>query len=656
MNQDQFNEHLKKESTSSTQQKIVDRIINSVKEASLQSDMRVETWAEADQLYRGYRLMDKKDKEDVVNKKPPKILIPLSYALSQTSLSFLMSTFFGQERLYRLRGSGPEDQRIKEAYEIDLEYQLNKEKAILKFYLWMQDAYKYGVGILEDCWEEEHQQFRVKQPTAETSIIRKAFNALTNASPQETYEEVVKSLKVFEGVRLRNVNPFTFYSDPNVTISNIQQGDFVICEDETSLSEVKSKEGTVYYGTEHIENFMTHHTFSKRNHRVGSNTIFKKVTNLSSMTSGSISMKSDCIKTRYEFTTTPRELKEDFDYEVDKTYDENSQIKMVAVCINDQKLVKFQPLGYLHNMYSYNTIEYSPDHINYTNPGLIDTIYNLEHRMTWYLNAQAQNVKKAIQNRIIVNQALIETDDLDSGKTYIRTKQGITPTDINKAIYSFEVNDMTRNHLVDIQALQGFAQLIVGVSDAALGRFNSGRRSAREAGNVDNAYSARITMQGRLFWANGFEPLGQKMIANTNQLRSEKYYNHIIGEDIVKYPYEEVIQFNPESIANGFDFIAYEGQTPSDRDKQAFHYTELLKTLLSNPRELTAITQLDISKVIGKVFNLYGIKNLDDFKLNPQQMQQNLEATVIPDAKLAQVQRELQQVEMPEQILSSLTQ
>jgi hypothetical protein len=649
MNQEEFNKHLADNETSETQGKIVNMVIQSMKESGGAMSEYHDSWEQADRIYRGYRQLDKQDGEAISKNQPPKVIIPVSYALTQTALSFLMTTFFTDERLFKLLGRGPEDQRVKEAYELDINFQLSKEKAYLKIYLWLQDAFKYGIGITEDCWETQTQKMRTqKVEIKEPGMVA----TLLGRGPTQEMVETVADVVTFEGTKLKNISPFNFYPDPSVPVSQFQEGAFCACEDETSKAEMAMGEGSLYFGTEHIPQIIPSSIFNQRSHRVGMHSVFKN-------TGGGLpedkKMEGAVIKIRYEFVSTPREILKTYDLDVGNAYDKDSPFKMVAVIANDQKLVKFEPLGYLHNKFGFNVIEYSPDHNSFINPGLSDTIYNLQDIMTWFLNSHVQNVRKAIRNRFIGDPERIHVSDLTSGKEFIRTK-AMSGRSITDAIYSLDVNDVTRGHVGDLQVLNSLIQIVTGINENALGQYTTGRRSATEARSVSSAASARLKMHGMIAWTQGLEPLAQKVIANTNQLRSKEYYEKMLGEDSEKYPYEKTIVADPMVIANGFNFLPYEGSLPNDKEREAQHFTNLVEAILRNPRDMVALTNTNLSKVLEHIFSLYGVKNFKDYQLNPQQLNQSLQATVVPDAALAEMEQRQQvaPVQMPGDLASAL--
>lgn len=625
MNQEEFNRHLIERETSGPQAQVLSKLLHYVKISTDHMGRYHNNFEKQENIYRAYRLYDKEDAKALSKKEPAKLILPISYALTQTALSFLMLTYFNDERLFKLKGTGPEDQRIKEAYELDLAYQTSRQQTYLKFYNWFQDSFKYGFGVLEDTWHEEYSYLRTQQPqTTSPGLI----GTMLGKSPVETMVETITKVKTSEGTKLTNISPYCFYPDPSVPMAEFQKGQFVATEDETTISELRAAEGTAFFGTPHIKQTLPFDIYKQRNHRVGQTSMFKDP-----MVIGQeMKLGGAALKTRIQFKTTQEELKKEYDYDLAPEYPKDQPITMVAVIANDQKLIKFEPLGYLHNKFTPNIIEYSPDHNSYSNPGLGDVVNELQELSTWMLNSHKANVGKNIKNRLIVNPKFVEIADIENGKDVIRLKNNIEGRDIRELIYSLELNDVTRNHVNDIGVINTFIQIVTGINENTLGQYSAGRRSASQTQSVQSASAARLKIHGKLIYAMGVEPLAQKIIANTNQLRSKEFWSYILGEDIEKYPYESTILADPAKICNGFDFVPYEGTMPDEKQREAFLFQEILTSMFSNPGEVQALTGLSIGKTFEHYLRLHNIKNIEDFK--DVDLQQQLQTQIVPDEEV----------------------
>src|ERR1041384_3495748 len=156
MNQEAINRNLREQDSTSSQfqQKVVKTVRQYMKaSADRMKDLHT-NWDNNSYIYRGYRILDKEDKDAMKDGEPPKLIVPITYAQIQTAISFIISTYSQKDNIFELCGTGPEDQKYAFPMGIDLQYQLNDQKFMLKLYLWLLDAFKQGFGVVRVDWEE----------------------------------------------------------------------------------------------------------------------------------------------------------------------------------------------------------------------------------------------------------------------------------------------------------------------------------------------------------------------------------------------------------------------------------------------------------------------------------------------------------------------
>ena len=137
--QDKVNRDLREHDSegSEFQKKVVSYLEGLLKVSADQMSTYYDQWDNNEFIYRGYRSLDKDDKQSISEGNPPKIIVPMKYAQAQTALSFAFSTFTQKKSLYELYGTGPEDQRYSLALETDLDYQMTNQKALFKIYCYL---------------------------------------------------------------------------------------------------------------------------------------------------------------------------------------------------------------------------------------------------------------------------------------------------------------------------------------------------------------------------------------------------------------------------------------------------------------------------------------------------------------------------------------
>jgi hypothetical protein len=579
-------------------------------------------WESADYIYRGYRISDRDDAEAVVKKEPTKIILPVTYAQTQTALGFIFSTFLQKERMIELVATGGEDVKGVEALETDIHYQLTKQKFYPILYCWALDAFRYGVGVGKVHWKEKYQKMRIGKKRQ----LHTFLNKLVGRDPTEIISESTESVMTYQGNEINYVSPYSFAVDPNVAIAKFQEGEYVVQEEAVSKHVLKREEGTYYFGTKHIESKfskLTAERFTKRfgplspqeNRKIGKDPLGRV---------GS----DEVFRTEVQITLVPKMVSRDEN--ISMLGNEDFPVKYLVVIANDGKIIKCERLGYLHDLYTFFVGEYSPDLSAFWNPGLSDTIYELQNTMSFLINSHIVNVRKTVKSRFLYDPEKVEGSDLKEDSMYIRTRPNAA-ADVNKAIKQLESSDITRAHIQDLEVLNKFVQLVSGINENALGQYAGGRRSATEARNVNAGAASRLKMHAVLLWSAGLSSMAEQILSNTRQGRTKEVYDMIVGEDLaLSAPFETTILADPTKISGGYDLLPYDATLPSDKTRQAEVLTKLFEVLIGNPNTIQILNKNPM-KLMESIVRLYGIKNLNDYNLEDLPPQGAIQPEVVPD-------------------------
>lgn len=605
MDQDTVNRLLRESSNSELESKLKTEIKSYIKSSSDTMSQYWSNWEEADQNYRAFRFLDEEDVKDKSRGKPNKIIVPITYAQIQTGLSFIYSTFLQRDTLFELKGRGPEDQTRVLGIERDLQYQIEQSQFMLKLYNWCLSAMKHGFGVVKTSWDTRYETVRTSVP--ETPGMFQRLNSILGKNTPTKYRETLMDILAYEGTGLETISAYNFYPDPSVSLSRFQEGAFVAHEEEYSLQAVRGKEGNLYHGTDQIDPRISHDLYNERKRYVGKGLYREFDTTLQQHKASSV---SKVIVTEITLSIIPREWSEKLQIDLGK---EPYPVKYIATMVNDNKIIRFEPLGYIHNQFNYALFEWSPDSTCFINPGLAETISELQNLINWFFNSHVANVKAVIKNRFLGVEDKIYKEDIDSNRSLIRVRG--SSMDVNRVLQQLNVQDVTRGHVADVSDLLKIVQLVTGINDNALGQYASGRRSATESRNVNAGAAARLKMHASLFWSGGLEPLGRQMLSNTRQLRSKEMYENILGDDASRYPYEQTILSSPDKTAGGYDFAPFDATLPSDKQSMINPLTELFKITLENG-EVSQALNVNPKPLLEYLMQLHGIRNMSQFNFS----------------------------------------
>lgn len=560
-------------------------------------------WDRHDEVYRGIRQPDKKDKQARERGEPEKMVIPMTYAQVQTFVAFCFALYYQRERMFQLIGTGAEDHRPAKVGEALLQRDLTYNTFESRLYQFLLDIARFGLGVVKTGWVRETQKVR-------TTVQQEGFSLFGMQIGAGRTVEVEEIQTKFLGNKILNVSPYRFFPDVRLPICRFQEGEFVASEDEVSYIKLKQmeKDGDIA-GVKWLKP-MSKQDLENR----GSSRLFK--TDIADSTSTRMTgSKGVHVLTEVQVTLVPSE------FEIDGVPmgEEDYPVKYNVWYINDQRVVKAEPLGYAHDQYTYDIAEFSPDMHRLINDGLAGSIDQLQSVISWFINSHITSVRKTIQNWLVVDPNGVEMKDIVDRKPVIRLKPNVSSMGIDRWIMQLPVNDVTKDHINDAKLLQDAIQVVTGINDNALGQFHQGRRSATEARNVNSATAARLKMVALLIFKNALEPLARKLLSNLRDGLDEQTIVRVVGMSDPSAP-GEFLSVTKADLAGNYDFEIFDGTLPSEKHFQSQALEELLQSLFSNP-EVIPMLGYDPRLLLKEVLELRGIRNPERFMLDPTRQQ-----------------------------------
>lgn len=571
-----------------------------------------EKWDQHNNVYKGLRTPDVQDKKAKERGEPEKMIVPLTYSQVQTFIAFCFSVFFQREKMYELVGMSAEDHRPAKVGEALLQRDLRHNNIEGLMYQFLLDIGRFGLGIIKSSWKVEMQKVTEDVEVPALSILGYGLGA-------KTVQQEVEKPK-YQGNKLVNISPYRFFPDVRMPLSRFQEGEFVACEDEVTFVALKQmeKDGDVA-GIDHVKVMtkMNQYTSGQTSRRLFSTDI--KETS-SAMPWGQTSGTG--VLTEVQITLIPK----NFMIDGKPMSPEDFPMKWNVWYVNDQRIVKAEPLGYVHDMYTYDVSQFSPDMHTLVSDGLAGTIDKLQEVITWLINSHITSVRKTIQNWIVVDPEGVNMKDISDRSPVIRLKPGAYRSGVDKWLKQLAVTDVTGNHIQDSEFLQGVVQIVTGINDNALGQFHSGRRSATEAKNVNSATASRLITIAKTIWTSGLDTLGKKMLSNLRDGLDMETYVRVIGDSADLSSMAEFKKVSKDALVGDYDFEIFDGTLPSERQYQAETIMDLVNLLISAPQVNMAL-QFDLRALIMEVLELRNIRDPARFMAqmqSPEQMQQIL--------------------------------
>jgi hypothetical protein len=565
-------------------------------------------WDHNDDVYRGLKRPDKEDVNARNRNEPEKMVVPLTYSQVQTFIAFCTALYTQRERVFELIGTGEEDHRAAKIGEALIDRDLTYNCFPVKLYQFLLDVGRFGIGIIKSAW---HRDVYTQERT--TTIPAPSIFGIPLGAPRTTTEmaEVVRYL----GNKLINVSPYSFFPDVRLPLYRFQEGEFVASEDMYSLSHLRQMEkngdvsGIQWVKPQKADVFALRRRLIRQTERAPMGP--------GRMATGSAQTVGAAILTEVQVSLVPSMFK----INGEPMGPEDYPVRWNIWYVNDTRIVKAEPLGYKHDLYTYDIGEYSPDMLNLINEGLADSMDRLQDVISWLINSHITNVRKVIGDKLIVDPSGIEMKDLTERRPVIRLRPDAARTGVDKWVKQLQVVDVTANHMKDAQDLQSVVQLTTGINDNALGQYHVGRRSATEARNVNSATAARLKVTALMLFRQTLEPLARKMLSNLQQGLDVETFVRVIGENANPADYAQFTKVTKDDLVGDYDFEVFDGTLPMERAEQAAALQEFLQAMFMNP-QIVPVLGYDIRKLVAEWLELRGIRNPKRFEIDQLRMQE----------------------------------
>jgi hypothetical protein len=241
--------------------------------------------------------------------------------------------------------------------------------------------------------------------------------------------------------------------------------------------------------------------------------------------------------------------------------------------------------------------------------------------MDWLLNSHFYNVRAVLNNNFIADPTKLVIKDFQNNEPgmLIRMKPEAYGQDIRTFFQQIAVGDVTQSNIADIQVMMGIAERATGVNDQLMGMLNSsGRKTATEVRTGTGFGINRLKTIAEYMSATGFMSHASGLVQMAQQLYDAQKKLKLVG-DLARQDGGRFIMVTPESIVGNYDFIPVDGTLPIDRMAQANLWKEILLGMRNFPE---IMMQYDVAKIFSHLALLGGIRNINQFKLDPQALMQ----------------------------------
>ena len=575
-------------------EKIKTEVMKRAREASGPMSNRFDSWNKIDETLTTYIETDDAE-EDIMDKdhrKPVSIIYPYSYAILETILGYLLAAFF-QEPVFRYEGVSPEDTIGAIMLEKIIDIHCNRFKAILNLHTMFRDSLSYGFGVVAPEWRKRHGKRIIKKTTHHWFA-------------EDTYRKVMKNDVIFEGNALSNIDPYLCLPDPNVSIADIQKGEFFGWIDHTNYYDLLSDE-------KHSNGRMFNVKYLKE--------VTGKQTSIYTADQSGREKKTGATRVPFNNNATnPYDVIRMYVKLIPKEWELGTgeyPEKWYFAIGSDQVILEARSIGLAHDMFPVAVAAPDFDGYSSTPVSRLETLYGLQHTLDWMFNAHVANVRKVINDTLIVDPYLINVPDLKDPRPggIVRTRRPAWGRGVKDSVMQLAVTDVTRGHIADASLIRDAMDKIAATDPWTMGSLRQGgpeRLTGKEFEGTQQGGYTRLERIAKLIGVQAMQDIGYMFAHHTQQFMSRELSLTTTGrwqETLaVEYGNATHIKASPFDILIDYDVKVRDGSVPGNNTSGVF--MRMFEILATQP-ELQQT--FDLVRIFKHIARNGGAKNVDEF-------------------------------------------
>lgn len=608
--------------------KVIDLVTRMADDSYAQMSKRHPTWNDIDNTLKVYIPADDAEKmiKNKDKRRPTSIVVPYSYATIETIMAYLTKGLL-TDNVFQYDGQAPEDTLPAKLLELVVNQQVRRFKSDLEMHTSLRDSLAYGFGASTVNWSEVWGKKTVLQAIPMYGM----FGTQAGATKQKVNQDAL----LFEGNEVIAIDPYKFLPDPNVSIHNVQAGDFVGWIEFQSFTKLLGDEtsGNGYVNVKYLRSDAYVNMTSKY-----STDASKRIAKREPQNTDTSAKRSYVTLIHMYVRLIPKEWGLPGS-ETNKA-GEYPEIWLFTIA-NEQLVLRAMPLGLNHNRYPIAVA--APDYDGYSVTPLsrMELIDGLQTTLNWMFNSHIANVRKSINDMLIVDPSLVNMEDLANpapGKL-IRLRRSAWGRGVNGAVEQLKVSDITARNMQDAEQIMALMQRASAATDATMGIQRSGgdRVTASEYSGTMQMAVSRLEHISKIISKQYMIDLAYFHASHTQQLMDQSIYAKASGEWPDRLMQEfgldanQAVGIGPFDILADFDIVYRDGTTATADALSNEFWSRNFAAILQSDK----LGMFDVQRVFMHMARLNGAKNAADFIVKE----------AMPDASLAEDQVVLQGVQ-----------
>lgn len=575
------------------------KIWSRARESRNEISKRFPSWREIDKTLTAY--IPLKDSEEQLKKKdsakPVSIVFPYTYSNLEALLTYSTIAFF-QDPMFQYEGVEDDDTIGGMLLEMVIRLHCIKNKVPLNVHTALRDSFGYGVGIAVPEWNRIYGKRIIKDTVGTQSPLGTDIR-----SGIKTIDDLL-----FEGNALSNVDPYMWLPDPSVASHEVQKGEFVGWVDRTNFMNLMNEEAQIdsgYFNVKYLKmrgdkrSTLALDQSDRQTRHGGSNELHRSNTGVVHPVD-TIKMYINLIPKDWKLGTSE--------------YPEKWFFELAA----DDVIVKADRADHNHGMYPMAVGSPEFDGYSITPIGRLEILYGLQHTLDFMFNSHVANVRKAINDMLVVDPFLVNINDLKDpqpGKL-IRLRRPAWGRGVDKVVQQLGVTDITRANIQDSAYITQQMDRISGADQSMMGTLRQSgpeRLTSSEFQGTRGSAISRLQRVAMIFGMQFMQDIGTMFAVHAQQYMSKEEFVKIVNrtpEQLQEmFGGKTRAKVTPEDIAINYDVIVRDGSIPGGNFSSS--WIDLFK-VIGNSEML--MQEFDTTRIFMYIARQLGAKNVEDFR------------------------------------------
>lgn len=561
-------------------------------------------WKQIDWKLNAYMPLDPKD--EVIKqrdpRKPVNVVIPQMFASLEIFQTYMASVFL-QDPIYRLTGVGTKQDVVATLL---LERLLTRQhgwfKEPLKLMTMWRDAFAYGIGVVHPKWSK-HRGQKTAEVELDMILIELLGELAAGAEPGDVLRYAADNELIFEGNDLVNIDPYHLFLDPNTNPNDVQEAEFIGWIRRTNAMNILAMEADP-----------EERRFNGKFVRSAAERGLAKSRYLDQQDGRTLPDHSQEGQLETRLTTVADEIHL-FIKLVPAEWQlgpEEYPQKWLFTIAGDCIVTQAEPLGLQHNMFPVAVCAPNTSGHDCVPTSHLATTYGISEAIDWFLKSHVDNVRKSLNDIIVVDPGAIEWEDVTRpgpGKI-VRLKRSAFRKGVSLDTYIKQLNvvDVTRDHPAYISNLIQLHREMLGTNDITMGDMSNmpERPGARGVEIVNQNSLSRLQLSALKIGWQAMNTLAWQESYNTVQFMEEPIMASILGRRAnflraeLGLPWDqEFVEVSPLDLSLNFQIEPHNGAIPDMENPQT--WTTILQTLLG----IEGVPQQLLSQVGGGILGIF---------------------------------------------------